>query len=222
MSSGIWQPSSGTPYTSAADFSADASHLSGGGGIVTSQHGVVTIRLPSWFVYKLLKLTAQCDVYELLQLTAQYARVFGIQSASYNQWVVPSSSSSPPNVMSTSSSSSPPSMREFLGCSRHHTTSGQPVRSSEEQGARRGATSSVVLYTFTPPLRVRGVLFQFGHALLCHTHLYFPRKRSSNLAAGFVITVHRRTPVVRILIPRGSARKFPRKRWSISAGIQQR
>ena len=156
----------GTPYTSTADFSADASHLSGGGGIVTSQHFAVTIRLPLWFV--------------------------------------PSSSSSPPNVMSTSSSSSPPSMREFLGCSRHHTTSGQPVRSSEEQGARRGATSSVVLYTFAPPLRVRGVLFQFGHALLCHTHLYFPRKRSSNLAAGFVITVHRRTPVVRILIPRGS------------------
>jgi hypothetical protein len=27
-------------------------------------------------------LTVQCDVYELLQLTAQYARVFGIQSAS--------------------------------------------------------------------------------------------------------------------------------------------
>ena len=53
---------------------------------MTSQHGVVTIRLPSWFVYKLLKLAAQCDVYELLQPTAQYARVFGIQSASYNQW----------------------------------------------------------------------------------------------------------------------------------------
>ena len=39
-----------TPYTSAADFSADASHLSGGGGIVTSQHVAVTIRLPSWVV----------------------------------------------------------------------------------------------------------------------------------------------------------------------------
>jgi hypothetical protein len=32
MSSGIWQLSSGTPYTSAADFSADASRLSGEGG----------------------------------------------------------------------------------------------------------------------------------------------------------------------------------------------
>ena len=39
-----------TPYTSAADFSADASHLSGGGGIVTPQHVAVTIRLPSWVV----------------------------------------------------------------------------------------------------------------------------------------------------------------------------
>ena len=150
----------GTPYTSTADFSADASHLSRGGGIVTSQHVAVTIRLPPCFV--------------------------------------PSSSSSPPNVMSMSSSSSPPSMREFLGFSRHHTTSGQPARSSEEQGARRGAASSIVLYIFTPLLRVRGVLFLFGHALLFHIHLYFPRKRSSNLAAAFVITAHRRTPVLSV------------------------
>ena len=150
----------GTPYTSTADFSADTSHLSGGGGIVTSQHVAVTIRLPPWFV--------------------------------------PSSSSSPPNVMSTSSSSPPPSMREFLGFSRHHTTSGQPVRSSEEQGARRGVASSVVRYTFTPLLRVRSVLFLFDRALLCHTHLYFPWKRSSNLAAAFVITAHHRTPVLSV------------------------
>jgi phage terminase large subunit-like protein len=123
---------------------------------VTSQLVVVTIRLPSWFVphsqviiqcdaYEFLKLTVQCDVYELLQLTVQYARVFGIQSASYNQ---------------------------LRPVDNQWTTSGQPARSSEEQGARRGAASSVVvLYTFTPLLRVCGVLFLFGHALLCHTHL---------------------------------------------------
>ena len=50
MSSGIKLSSLGTPYTSAGEFSADASHLSGGGGMVASQHVVVTIRLPSWLV----------------------------------------------------------------------------------------------------------------------------------------------------------------------------
>jgi hypothetical protein len=111
-----------------------------------------------------LKLTVQCDVYELLQLTAQYARVFGIQSASCNQL----------------------------------TTSAQPAWSSEEQGARREAASSVVLYTFTPLLWVRGALLLFDHALLWQTHMYLLRKRSSNLAAAFVTTAHRRTPVLSV------------------------
>jgi hypothetical protein len=109
---------------------------------VTSQLVVATIRLASWFVphaqviiqyddYESLKLTVQCDVYELLQLTVQYARDFGIQSASYNQ---------------------------LRPVDNQLTTSGQPARSSKEQGARRGAASSVVLYTFTPLLRVRSLL----------------------------------------------------------------
>jgi hypothetical protein len=77
--------------------------------------------------YKFLKPTVQCDVYELLQLTVQYVRVFGIQSASYNQ---------------------------LRPVHNQWATSGQPARSSEEQGAWRGAASSVVRYTLTPLLRL--------------------------------------------------------------------
>jgi hypothetical protein len=57
------------------------------------------------------------------------------------------------------------------------------ARSSEEQGARRGAASSFVLYTFTPLLRVRGVLLLLCHALLCHILI----SRGSAVKSGSVV-----------------------------------
>jgi hypothetical protein len=127
------------------------------------------------------------------------------------------------------------------------------ARSSEEQGARRGAASSFVLYTFTPLLRVRGVLLLLCHALLCHILI----SRGSAVKSGSV--VRRNSPpshacVVRIpnayilecilhycihilegiyiyiyiyiyileyIYPHACAAQFLRKRWPISACIQQ-